>query len=395
MSRLSHIAAGMAIFCASLGFLPWASAAPPAVQRCAPDAGGEGLAGLIAELKSPGSGQPVPDLIQAIQARRLDTVSRLLKTRPKALVCHHGMSALSFAAFNGDDDAVRLLVRAMGHPDAVLDSDGKTALFSSLARGQWRTLDLLVRLGADPLHRADRGLNALHQLAMADQGTREGWADVQVKVAGALVASGLAVDAPGPQGYTALQLATVHRHTTLVAWLLNQGADPDHIDQRGGSAQAVAQRSGNAPMLSLFARARLLNLLREERLTEFAQKLDSCGGAAQPVSPSVATDLLMPSLRHRQPEITRALLACGANANLPGPAEMGGKPQQTTPLVYAAGELGSLPLVKLLLDAGADASAPAQRPGGTALVLPLDAARQAGHEDIVRLLAARMAQPAR
>lgn len=372
---------------------PAIAATQAATVRCSAEAGGDDLSELLAEMQSPRAFATAPDLFKALAARQPATVRRLLKAGADARACYRGVSMLSVAAMLGEDDALRMLVQAVGHPDAVRDSDGSTALLAALGRGRFGMAAQLLRQGADPLLRTDGGLGSLHQLAMAGPVAGDAWVGEQIGLARQLAARGVVVDAPGPQGGTALLLATVQRNTALVAWLLSQGADPDQVNQRGTSAQALAQRQGHAVLLGMFDRARLLRPLRQGRSADFVAQLAGCGGPGHPVSPAVATELLLPTLAFRQPDVTRALLACGADANVRSKVDSEGQAQFITPLVYAAGDLGSLPLVQALLDGGADARAPSQRLDGSALTLPQDAARKAGHHDIARLLAARAARP--
>lgn len=395
-------AVGMALVCAlSCALLaggPLAAAPQAAAQRCPADpaSSGDDVADLIAELSAVRKrAGPAPSLFEALAARQGATLQKLLKAGTDARQCYRGLSVLTFAAHLGDNDSVRLLVQAIGHADGLLDSDGNSGLLAALSNGRFGTAELLLRLGADASRRSDGGLGALHQLAMAAPGSANAWADEQVNLARQLVARGLAPDAPGPQGSTALQLATALRNTSLVAWLLSQGADPDKPNQRGSSAQTVAQRQSNTALLGMFDRARLLRPLRQGRAVDFVQQLAGCGAAGHPVSAAVATDMLLPTLAYRQPEVTRALLACGADANARVQVDNGGTAILITPLVYAAGDLGSLPLVQALLDGGADAKAPSQALDGRPLTRPLDAARKAGHHDIARLLAERTTLPAR
>lgn len=395
MMSWSVAVGGLVLVCAAAIASPVCAAPQVSSVRCTAEAGGDGLDDLLAELQAPRSLAAAPDLFKALGARQPATVQRLLKAGADARQCYRGISVLSFAALLGDDEALRLLVPAVGHPDAVRDADGSTALLAALGRGRFGTAAGLLRLGADPLQRTDGGLGSLHLLSMAGPAAGDAWVADQVNTARLLVARGVAVDAPGPQGGSALLLATAQRNTSLVAWLLSQGADPDLANQRGSSAQSLAQRQANTVLLGMFDRARLMKPLRQGRHADFVQQLAGCGSGSHPVSATVATELLLPTLAYRRPDVTRALLACGADANVRSQVDGGGKPQLITPLVYAAGDLGSLPLVQALLDAGADARAPSQRLDGTALALPLDVARQAGHADIARLLAARISQPPR
>lgn len=395
MSRWRASLCGLALALAATISGPGFAATQTASTRCSADAAGDDVSDLLADMQSPRAFASAPDLFKALAARQPAHVQRLLKGGADARQCHRGVSMLSLAAMLGEDDALRMLVQAVGHPDAVRDSDGGSALLSALGRGRFGTAAQLLRQGADPLLRTDRGLGSLHQLAMAGPAAGDAWVDEQVNLARQLAARGVAVDTPDPQGGNALLLATVQRNTALAGWLLSKGADPDLVNQRGTSAQALAQRQGNTVLLGMFDRARLLRPLRQGRNADFVAQLAGCGGAGHPVSPAVATELLLPAMAFRQADVTRALLACGADANARSRVDSNGEAQLITPLVYAAGDLGSLQLVQALLDSGADATAPSQRPDGSALTLPQEAARKAGHHDIARLLAARAARPGR
>lgn len=366
--------------------------AAPVAERCVlpPD---QHDADPLAEVASHAA--TAPPVFKALGPGRLDLLDRALKAGVDPNACFMGISALSLSARMGDEAQVRRLLAAGAQVDKPLGAEGGSALFSALGAGRYAVARTLLQMGANARLRDGAGMTTLHQLALAGVPGDTAGIDDQVDVARRLASLGVPVDARGPQGSSALLLATAARNTVLVGWLLSKGADPDQANQRGESARTLAQRKGHDVLLRMFDRAQLTRPLRQGRSADFVQQLAGCGTPGHPVNAAVATELLMSVLSFRMADAARALLACGADANERVQVDAGGSPQRITPLVYAAGDLGSLPLVQALLDAGADPSAPSQRLDGTPLTLPMDAARKAGYEDIARVLAARAAKPGR
>ena len=79
--------------------------------------------------------------------------------------------------------------------------------------------------------------------------------DGQAELLDAYVAGGYPVDHPDPAGNTLLMLAAYHGHPGTVAMLLERGADPDRLNDRGQSPVAGALFKGEAEVVRLLVRA--------------------------------------------------------------------------------------------------------------------------------------------
>lgn len=122
-----------------------------------------------------------------------------------------GDSLLMLAAYNGQPEAVRVILEAGGDPELANDR-GQTPLAGAAFKGETGIVRLLLDHGAE-------------------------------------------VDGSGDGGRTALMVAAMFDRTEIVEELLARGADPDRRDAAGKTAAEMAQAMGaqNAP--GLLARA--------------------------------------------------------------------------------------------------------------------------------------------
>jgi ankyrin repeat protein len=143
-----------------------------------------------------------------------------------------GMTALHWAAENGDVDMVKTLLFAGAFADAGTRNGGYTPLHLSARAGHSPAVEALLEGGADPNVRSTNGVVALHFGAAsgAVQGVR------------ALLAYGAAVDATeAASEQTPLIFAASANRTGAIEALLDAGADPGHtttvIDVSARSAE--------------------------------------------------------------------------------------------------------------------------------------------------------------
>jgi len=135
--------------------------------------------------------------------------------------------------------------------------------------------------------------------------------------------------------------------------------------------EAEALRS-EQPELDLFESAALGDAGRLRELLD-------AGGDPDVFAPDGATALTLAAF-FKRPEAVRLLLERGADPNLRARHEE----FQVKPIHSAAANGGSVEIVRLLLDAGAEVDA--EQPGGFRAI---DAARQEGHSELEQLLLER------
>lgn len=232
--------------------------------------------------------------------------------------------------------------------------DGLTPLMIAAALGQPQMVDLLLTAGAQVLAVEPRaGATALHKAALSGN----------VDVAGLLLDHGAFVDQQTPVlGHTALMDAVVYKHDQVVRLLLRRGARPSIRNHWNETALDLAHRDG------LTAIARLI----EERDEAAHQE--------------VAAQKLVPAIKAGDLDEVSALIAAGAAVNERLP--MTGSPDDDyTPLAIAARE-GHAPIVRALLEAGADPRRTIGLFGGTAL----HEASYFGHAEVVRIMTEKRAR---
>jgi ankyrin repeat protein len=309
----------------------------------------------------------------AVRANDMETVQLLLRSGANSKAENrYGVTPLALAAMNGDAAMIEVLVKAGADPNAALP-DGETVLMTAARTGKpdavkaliahgvninakekWQeqtalmfaaaennagAVKVLVEAGAEmnihskvwtfPEYKYVTNGMAVFQLPRGDW-TALMYAARQNAAAAAAMLADLKADlnATDPDGTTALQLAILNVHYDLAALLLKKGADPNVPDSSGMTAlyAAVDMRSPAGMM------------------TRPNPKLTDEIDAAEMVKILLANGA-DPNARLKKPII-------GRHNNLVGDTSLG---EGTTPLMRAS-KTNDLPVMRLLLDAGADAT---------------------------------------
>ena len=270
-----------------------------------------------------------------------------------------GITPLALACVNGSAPIVEALLKAGAKPDVTRDT-GETALMTAARTGNAAVVKLLLAFGANPNANGTRTRQTALMLAIA-----EGHAEV-VRT---LVEAGADVNARTSGGFTPLLFAARHGDRAAAAILLDAGARIDDPATDGSTPLVIAIASGREET-ALF-------------LLERGAALDVEKAGYTPLHAAVSKNAL---------KVTQALLARGAKPNrslarAPGivfgrsdgagtevrPAVAGADPpaggrrgrdplEGATPFFLAA-RLVNVPMMKLLVEGGADPAA--ALPNGT------------------------------
>ncbi len=280
-----------------------------------------------------------------------------LKTADAAL--RDGQTCLMLAARTGRADSVTILLEAGANPDATEARTGTTALMWAAVSDQPEAITALLRGGAKVNARSlvtafphtppgvigdalEEGNSYVGQTVLP----RGGWTALMYAARqgsraaiGALVDAGADLNGADPDGTTALGFAVINAHADAAELLLTRGANPN-----------IGDRTGMTP---LYAAVDLHTM--------------QFGFGRPNLSPNqVAASV----------DIVKALLAHGADPNARlssrilkrvytgGDGRLG---KGATPYMRAA-RAGDVPLMKMLLEAGAD-PALAQENGNSPLLL--------------------------
>jgi ankyrin repeat protein len=386
-----------------------------------------------------GAGADTAGLIDAIKSGNTASVRALLKTRLNVNTPElDGMTALHWAVRGNDVETVRLLIRAGANAKAS-SRYGVTPLSLAALNGNATIAEILIKAGADPNAVSPEGETVVMTAA------RAGGAEV-VKV---LAANGANVNAQEKwQGQTALMWAAAENHPAAVKALVERGADmnihskewqfPEYRYQTNGMAvfqlphggwtalmYAARQNAQEAAAALADVKADLnaadpdgttaLHLAVINVHYDLANVLLEKGADPNAADHSgmtalyAAVDMRAPANMLTRPEpklldrmdatdLAKALLAHGADPNarlkkpiigrhqnLVGDASLG---EGTTALMRAA-KGGDLPVLRLLLAGGADATITQKDRTTSAMIASAGGAKEPDALEAVKLLAER------
>ena len=296
-----------------------------------------------------------------------------------------GTTALHWAVFHDDADAVRLLVRARANANAV-NRYGVPPLALASTNGNAVIVALLLEAGADA-NAALKGDETALMLA-----ARSGNAEA-VK---ALLSHGARIEARERRGQTALMWAAAEGHTAVVRALLDAGADMKATVESGFTPFFFAVREGHLDTVrALLAAGIDVNAMLVRRATnpgisplvlavqnghfDLALALVDAGADPDDLRSGFAPLHLIPWVRRPDNsdisdpappagsgrvsslQFVREMVKRGANVNIRAPE---GAPRQpntsskvetggATPFLFAA-DRSDLPLMRVLLELGAD-----------------------------------------
>jgi ankyrin repeat protein len=257
-------------------------------------------------------------------------LARLLQAgAPADSATSEGETALMAAARNGDAESVKLLVSRGARVDATEGWKGQTALMWAAAENNAAAMQVLIDAGANVRARSKAGVFTPLLFAV-----RAGHVDA-TRV---LLEAGASVNEPMEDGTSPLVLALLNGHYELASFLIDRGADPN-ADRQGWTALHQiawtrrpntgfnlpgAVQTGNVPSLDVVRK-----LVKAGANVNARQKREPRDGFRNQLNRIGATPLLLAAKAVDLP-LMRVLLELGADATIP--TEDG-----TTVLMAAAG----------------------------------------------------------
>ena len=251
-----------------------------------------------------------------------------------------GDTALMMAARTGKTDAIRVLLEAGAHVNAKETWGGTTPLMWAVSEGHGAAAGLLIGAGADVNARS-------HYVAAANGRGFEGRTPVASRAEGKPeeFASGW---------LTPLMLAAREGHLDVARTLVGAAADIDAAAGDGKTALAIAIFNGNYELASFLVDNKAdVNKADAQRFTPLFWAVDRRNMETAPNFPWMVTVDPMP--------LVRQLLDAGADPNAIVNNTPRGRMREGSPRIVFATALmraafaADLELVKLLLDHGADA----------------------------------------
>ncbi len=285
----------------------------------------------------------------------LEMTRQLLSAGAEVAVANrYGVTPLSLACTNGRAEIVRLLLEAGADPNSQLRG-GETALMTAARTGKLEPVQLLLARGAEINRKERKGQTALMWAA----------ADGHVAVVQELIKAGADFQTPLESGFTPLLFAVREGQTEVVQALLSAGADVDSVmnpkrtggknPRRGMSPLLLAVENGHLELAIALVDAGAdpndqrsgFTPLHTITWVRKPNRGDSADGDPAPMGSGNLTSL----------QFVRALVERGAEVNARLKRGSAGRgrlnPKGATPFLLAA-KTGDLPLMKLLLELGAD-----------------------------------------
>jgi uncharacterized protein len=286
-----------------------------------------GVAALVCTATALAAGAATPPVVSAVIDGDLQRLGTLLRGEAAVNAAQpDGSTALHWAAYRDDAEAVQILLNAGADPDAV-NLQGVTPLIQAAISGNARILEMLLDAGADIGLTMRNGETALMMAARTGS----------VPAVELLLARGAAVDATESlRGTTALMWAASYGSPDAARALIEHGADVQ--------ARSATTARGRGPYMAPPAR---------ERIREFIEGTGLRGAAEEFDFEEADTELGMSYTRTPE-RIAAAVEAIGPDV-VPDPARnrggerWGGLP----PLIFAARH-GHRDVVEVLVAAGAD-----------------------------------------
>jgi ankyrin repeat protein len=260
----------------------------------------------------------------------------------------YGVTSLSLACVNGDAKLLELLLDAGADPAATL-AGGETALMTASRTGRLGPVETLLARGADVNATERHGQTALMWAA----------AEGHVDVVDALLKAGADFRTPLPSGFTPLFFAVREGRTEVALRLLQAGLDVDAAmrgkrEKKGPNPLTLAVENGHfETAIALLDAGADPNEQSDGHAAlhamSWVRRPIRGDGNPPPVGSGNVSGL----------EFVREIVARGADVNIRlADGESGFADFTTTgstPFVLAA-RTGDLPLMKLLLELGADPS---------------------------------------
>lgn len=292
----------------------------------------------------------------------VEAVKKLLEAGADAKAANrYGVTPLSIACTNGNGEVVAALLAAGAEPNAALPG-GETPLMTASRTGVLAPVAYLIERGADVNAKERKGQTAAMWAA----------AEGNVEVVDALLKAGADFRTPLKSGFTPLFFAVREGRTAVVQRLLAAGADVNEPMQakrdsdRGASPLILAVENGHFELAAALLDAGADPNAQSPgyaalHAISWVRRPVRGDGNPPPVGSGNLTSL----------DFVRRLVAKGADVNLRLEHGKSGKAQFTTtganPFLLAAWT-SDVPLMRLLLDLGAD-PAITNADGSTALIV--------------------------
>ena len=161
-------------------------------------------------------------LYQAIQRKRLSAAKMLLAAGADPNVStDEKRTALSWAAAEGSEESIELLLKQPSIELEIPDKSGQTPLLRAADAGHTKCIRMLMDKGANVKHADNEGRTALSLAAIKGHKV----------VAKLLLKKNADINAQDRKGNTPLALAAEKNHDAVVRFLLESGADADLADE--------------------------------------------------------------------------------------------------------------------------------------------------------------------
>jgi ankyrin repeat protein len=198
------------------------------------------------------------DIVAAVEQNNIELVRELLASGVSPQEIHRGTSALHQAVLLARHDALAELIAHSPTLD-VLDERGRTPLLDAVSMGDFAVAGQLIQAGADIHIPSHGGFTPLHAAVMHNSCIPF---LEELRESGIFENINMIAQCGAPGGSTPLHLACQYASSTVVDFLIANGADVNGVNEEGVSSLHAIYKIADGLFAERAGRSRHLDIVR-------------------------------------------------------------------------------------------------------------------------------------